>query len=131
MQSTAIMPRSWKQPLFTIGQRTQQGRIIGINYSTQKQSEGWYYTILIDESSGQVVQLPETQVRLLSKQEIEAKILAEIDLHLARLTILQQELDADLEIRTPFGTVSAPLSQTPRSSNGTSRLSQPKKKVSA
>ncbi|MBD6620028.1 hypothetical protein FNW02_30590 [Komarekiella sp. 'clone 1'] len=131
MQSTAIMPRTWKQPLFAIGQRTQQGRIIGINYSTQKQSEGWYYSVLVNETSGQVVQLPETQVRLLSKQEIEAKILAEIDLHLARLTILQQELDADLEIRTPFGTVTPPISQTPRSSNGTSRLSEPKKKVSA
>jgi hypothetical protein len=125
------MTRTWKQPLFTVGQRTQQGRIIGINYSTQKQGEGWYYTILINETSGQVVHLPETQIPLLSKQEIEAKILAEIDSHLTRLAVLQQELNADLEIRTPFGTVPPPLSQTPRSSNGTSRLSESKKKVSA
>ncbi|WP_193200413.1 hypothetical protein [Nostoc sp. MG11] len=131
MQSTATMPRTWKQPLFAIGQRTQQGRIIGINYSTQKQSEGWYYSVLINETSGQIVQLPEAQVRLLKEQEKSAQILAEIDSHLTRLKALQKELNADLEIRTPFGTVSAPLSQTPRSSNGTSRLSQPKKKVSA
>ncbi|MBE9039051.1 hypothetical protein [aff. Roholtiella sp. LEGE 12411] len=131
MQSTAIMPRTWKQPLFAIGQRTKQGKIIGINYSTQKQSEGWYYTILINENSGQLVQLAETQVHLLSKQDIEAKILAEIDLHLSRLAVLQKELDAHLEIRTPFGTVPPPLSQTPCLSNGTSRLSEPKKKVSA
>ncbi|MBD6620957.1 hypothetical protein FNW02_35830 [Komarekiella sp. 'clone 1'] len=86
---------------------------------------------MVNETSGQVVQLPEAQVRLLSKQEIEAKILAEIDSHLTRLAVLQKELNEDLEIRTPFGTVPPPLSQTPRSSNGTSRLSQPKKKVSA
>jgi hypothetical protein len=35
MQATITLTRSLSQPLFTIGQRTQQGKIIGINYSTQ------------------------------------------------------------------------------------------------
>ncbi|WP_341528478.1 hypothetical protein WKK05_03800 [Nostoc sp. UHCC 0302] len=42
--------------------------------------------------------------------------------------VLQEELNTDLEIRTPFGTIPTPISQTPRSPNGTSRLSQPRKK---
>jgi ribosomal protein L33 len=36
MQATITLICSLSQPLFTIDQRTQQGKIIGINYSTQK-----------------------------------------------------------------------------------------------
>ena len=128
MQPTIKMIRAWKQPQFTIGQRIQQGKIVGINYSTQKNSQGWYYTVLINETSDQVLTLAETQIRLLTEQEKQARILAAIDAHLAQLAILQEELNTDLEIRTPFGTIPAPISLTPRSSNGTSRLSQPRKK---
>ncbi|WP_341530071.1 hypothetical protein WKK05_12660 [Nostoc sp. UHCC 0302] len=128
MQATITLPRSLSQPLFTIGQRIQQGKIIGINYSVQKNREGWYYTVLINETSSQALSLPETQIRLLEEQEKEAQILAEIDSHLKRLAVLQEELNTNLEIRTPFGTIPAPISQTPRSPNGTSRLSEPRKK---
>ncbi|WP_341532139.1 hypothetical protein WKK05_39940 (plasmid) [Nostoc sp. UHCC 0302] len=128
MQATITLTRSLSQPLFTIGQRTQQGKIIGINYSTQKNRQGWYYTVLVNETTGQALNLLETQIHLLAEQEKEAQILAEIDLHLQRLAVLQEELNTDLEIRTPFGTIPAPISLTPRSPNGTSRLSEPRKK---
>ncbi|WP_341528479.1 hypothetical protein WKK05_03805 [Nostoc sp. UHCC 0302] len=73
MQATITLPRSLSQPLFTIGQRTQQGKIIGINYSVQKNREGWYYTVLINETSSQALSLPETQIRLLEEQEKKPK----------------------------------------------------------
>ena len=90
--------------------------------------QGWYYTVLANETSGQALSIPEMQIHLLEEQEKEAQILAEIDLHLQRLAVLQEELNTDLEIRTPFGTIPAPISLTPRSPNGTSRLSEPRKK---
>lgn len=126
MQATSKISSSFTEPLYTIGQRVQQGRIIGINHVMRR----WQYTVL-NEHSKRTVKLAESEIKLWSQQEKEARILAEIDSHLRQLTLLQKELNTDLEIRTPFGEIQPPRKPS-NSINGTSRLSEPrKKKVSA
>ncbi|MBD2255137.1 hypothetical protein [Nostoc parmelioides] len=96
MQATTKISSSFTEPLYTIGQRVQQGRIIGINYVMR----GWQYTVF-NEDSKRTVKLAESEIKLLSHQEREARILAEVDSHLRQLALLQKELNTDLEIRTP------------------------------
>ncbi|BAY41726.1 hypothetical protein NIES2111_61220 (plasmid) [Nostoc sp. NIES-2111] len=126
MQATTKISSSFIDPLYTIGDRVKQGRIIGINHVMR----GWQYTVL-NEDSKRIVKLAESEIKLLSQQEREARILAEIDSHMTQLVLLQKELNTDLEIRTPFGEIQPPRKAS-NSINGTSRLSKPrKKKVSA
>ncbi|BAY41359.1 hypothetical protein NIES2111_57550 (plasmid) [Nostoc sp. NIES-2111] len=126
MQATTKTSSSFTDPLYTIGQRVQQGRIIGINHVMR----GWQYTIF-NEDSKRTVKLAESEIKLLSQQEREARILAEIDSHMTQLVLLQKELNTDLEIRTPFGEIQPPKKPS-NFINGTSRLSEPRrKKVSA
>ncbi|BAT56582.1 hypothetical protein NOS3756_55940 (plasmid) [Nostoc sp. NIES-3756] len=126
MQATTKISSSFTDPLYTIGDRVKQGRIIGINHVMR----GWQYTVLNEESK-RTVKLAESEIKLLSQQEREARILAEIDSHMTQLVLLQKELNTDLEIRTPFGEIQPPRKAS-NSINGTSRLSKPrKKKVSA
>jgi hypothetical protein len=126
MQATTKISSSFTEPLYTIGQRVQQGRIIGINHVMR----GWQYTVF-NEDSKRTVKLAESEIKLLSQQEREARILAEVDSHLRQLALLQKELNTDLEIRTPFGEIQ-PQRKPSNSINGTSRLSEPRrKKVSA
>jgi hypothetical protein len=121
MQATKIST-SFTEPKYTIGDRVQQGRIIGIN----PVMESWQYTVL-NEVSKRIVKLAESEIKLLSEQEKKARILAEIDSHLKQLVLLQKELNTDLEIRTPFGEINPPRKSS-NSINGTSRLSEPRKK---
>ena len=127
MQATTNkVSNSFIKPQYTIGDRVQQGRIIGIN----QVMGNWQYTVL-NEVSKRTVKLAESEIKLLSEKEKEARILAEIDSHLTQLVLLQKELNTDLEIRTPFGEIHPPIKPS-NSINGTSRLSEPrKKKVSA
>ncbi|BCL40056.1 hypothetical protein [Nostoc sp. MS1] len=126
MQATTKISSSFTDPLYTIGDRVKQGRIIGINHVMRD----WQYTVLNEESK-RTVKLAESEIKLLSQQEREARILAEIDSHMIQLVLLQKELNTDLEIRTPFGEIQPPRKPS-NSINGTSRLSEPrKKKVSA
>lgn len=126
MQATTKISSSFTDPLYTIGDRVKQGRIIGINHVMRR----WQYTVLNEESK-RTVKLAESEIKLLSQQEREARILAEVDSHLRQLALLQKELNTDLEIRTPFGEIQPPRKPS-NSINGTSRLSAPrKKKVSA
>ncbi|MEJ1937078.1 hypothetical protein WDZ92_43350, partial [Nostoc sp. NIES-2111] len=104
----------------------QQGRIMGINHVMRR----WQYTVF-NEDSKRTVKLAESEIKLLSQQEREARILAEIDSHMNQLVMLQKELNTDLEIRTPFGEIQPPIKPN-NSITGTSRLSESRrKKVSA
>jgi hypothetical protein len=126
MQATTKISSSFTDPLYTIGDRVKQGRIIGINHVMR----GWQYTVF-NEDSKRTVKLAESEIKLLSQQEKEARILAEIDSHMTQLILLQKELNTDLEIHTPFGEIQPPRKPS-NSINGTSRLSAPRrKKVSA
>jgi hypothetical protein len=132
MQATITLPRGYGHPTFTIGQRTKQGIITGIDLwaldkfltCEEKNLKPWTYLVQA-RVSAEITYLEEHQIEALLPSEIEAEILAEVDLHLMKLVLLQQELKADLKINTPFGKVNPPISIGKCTSESASRRSEP------
>jgi hypothetical protein len=140
MPATITLPRGYGQPKFAISQRTKQGIIVGIDVWTLDKflardgdnTKPWTYLVQSGKQVTQLSQLEEHQIQELSAAEVEAEILAEVDLCLMKLVMLQQELGADLKINTPFGKVNPPISITKRTSGSASRISEPiREKISA
>ncbi|AUB44552.1 hypothetical protein COO91_10788 (plasmid) [Nostoc flagelliforme CCNUN1] len=138
MQPTITLPRGYGIPKFYVGQRTQQGKIIGIevlphdSFLTENCGSGYRYLVMVSRYTKEVKYLESDQITQLSPSEVEAEILEEVDWHLTQLVLLQSELKADLKIQTPFGQVNPPISTTKRTNGSGSRLSKPKKeKVAA
>ncbi|WGV29145.1 hypothetical protein [Halotia branconii] len=138
MQPTITFPHGYGRTKYNIGQRTKQGKIIGIEYYPLESllagscSYGYRYKVMTSDTNNEVKMLEENQIVPLSPQELEAEILSEVDWYLLQLVLLQQELGADLKINTPFGKVHPPISTTKRTSDSASRLSEPiKEKVAA
>lgn len=111
MQFTITIPRGWGHPKYTLGQRTEQGMIIGFEFIPDSSLianegvKGWQYALLPSNKSADIVYLPEKEVKPLSAKESKEEILNEIDEHLNQVAILQAQLETDLDIRTPFGNV--------------------------
>ncbi len=139
MQGIITLPRGYGHPSFVIGQRTKQGIITGIELWTldkflaceEKNILPWTYVVQA-RVSAEITYLEEHQIEALSPSEVEAEILAEVDLYLMKLVFLQQELKADLKINTPFGKVNPPISIKKRTSESASRRSEPiRERISA
>jgi hypothetical protein len=136
MQST-VSP-SLEQPKFVIGQRIQEGTIISIERYpfnrklVEQYNQSWRYGVLTSQTSDSASYFLEHQIHPISEQEAETKIIAEIDWCLKRLVTLQQELGADLRIRTPWGNIPQLPTVVHNADYSTSRLSEPiREKVSA
>ena len=133
MQPTITLPRGYGIPTFYVGQRTQQGKIIGIevlphdSVLAENCGHGYRYVVMASRYTKEVKYLESDQITSLSPSEVEAEILEEVDYYLTQLVLLQSELKADLKIQTPFGQVNPPISTTKRTSGSGSRLSKPKK----
>lgn len=138
MRPTITLSRGYGQPKFAIGQRTRLGKIIGIQQTISDDilnacrcGQLLEYTVLTNNREHSLIKVFESDIQSLTPEEIQAQILAEIDAHMMQLAILQEELGENLDIRTPFGIIPAPSSQTVSSSKGISRLSTPKKNLAA
>jgi hypothetical protein len=138
MQPTITLPRGYGIPKFNVGQRTQQGKIIGIevlphdSVLAENCGHGYRYIVMTSRYTEEVKYLESDQITPLSPAEVEAEILEEVDYYLTQLVLLQSELKADLKIQTPFGQVNPPISTTKRTSGSGSRLSKlNKEKVAA
>ncbi|QKQ75155.1 hypothetical protein [Nostoc sp. TCL240-02] len=138
MQPTITLPRGYGIPKFNVGQRTQQGKIIGIevlphdSVLAENCGHGYRYIVMTSRYTEEVKYLESDQITPLSPAEVEAEILEEVDYYLTQLVLLQSELKADLKIQTPFSQVNPPVSTTKRTSGSASRLSKPKQeKVAA
>ncbi|QLE53225.1 hypothetical protein FD724_35440 (plasmid) [Nostoc sp. C057] len=138
MQPTITLPRGYGIPKFNVGQRTQQGKIIGIevlphdSLLAENCGHGYRYLVMVSRMREEIKYLESDQITPLSPAEVEAEILEEVDYYLTQLVLLQSELKADLNIQTPFGQVNPPISTTKRTSGSGSRLSKPnKQKVAA
>ncbi|WP_392529943.1 hypothetical protein [Nostoc sp. C117] len=138
MQPTITLPRGYGIPKFNVGQRTQQGKVIGIevlphdSVLAENCGHGYRYIVMTSRHTEEVKYLESDQITPLSPSEVEAEILEEVDYYLTQLVLLQSELKADLKIQTPFGQINPPISTTKRTSGSGSRLSKPKKeKVAA
>lgn len=100
MQPTITIPHGWKYPRFTLGQRTEQGIIIGIKYYLSdsllayEYDEGWRYVVMPDINSIEEVNQLENEIKLLTPQELRAEIQAEIEKCLRQLELLKHELKA-------------------------------------
>lgn len=138
MQPTITLPLGYGIPKFNVGQRTQQGKIIGIevlphdSLLAENCGHGYRYLVMVSRMREEIKYLESDQITPLSPSEAEAEILEEVDYYLTQLVLLQSELKADLNIQTPFGQVNPPISTTKRTSGSGSRLSKPnKQKVAA
>ncbi|MBD2302776.1 hypothetical protein [Nostoc sp. FACHB-190] len=100
MQPTISIPKDWKYPRFTFGQRTQQGLIIGLEYKpadTQLAHEygnSWRYTVLPDKHSDEVRHYSDEQIQTLSIAEIQTQLQTEIEEYQQQIKALQQQLVA-------------------------------------
>ena len=138
MQPTITLPRGYGIPKFNVGQRTQQGKIIGIevlphdSLLAENCGHGYPYLVMVSRMREEIKYLESDQITPLSPSEVEAEILKEVDYYLTQLVLLQSELKADLNIQTPFGQINQAISKTKPTSGSGSRLSKPKKeKVAA
>ncbi|MBD2616331.1 hypothetical protein H6G94_34725 [Nostoc punctiforme FACHB-252] len=100
MQPTISIPKGWEYPRFTLGQRTQQGLIIGMEYkpvNTQlayQYGHGWRYTVLPDKKSDEIHHYCDDEIQTLSVVQIQAQLQAEIEEHQQQIKVLQQQLAA-------------------------------------
>jgi hypothetical protein len=138
MQPTITLPDGYGRPQFNVGQRTQQGRIIGFEVLPRDSvlalncGSTYRYIVMVSRNTEDVKYLEEKDVVLLSASEVEAQILSEVDWYLTQLVLLQSELKADLKIQTPFGKINPPISIGKRTSESASRRSEPvREKISA
>ncbi|BAB78223.1 hypothetical protein ACN23B_27645 (plasmid) [Anabaena sp. FACHB-709] len=98
MQPTISIPQGWDYPRFTLGQRTKQGLIIGIQYYpvntllAHEYGAGWRYFILTDKNSEEVRSYFDDQIQQLSVAELQAQIQAEVEEHQQQIKGLQQQL---------------------------------------
>ncbi|MEH2231081.1 MAG: hypothetical protein V7K71_15915 [Nostoc sp.] len=98
MQPTITIPHGWKYPRFTLGQRTEQGIIIGIKYYPSESllaheyESGWRYLVMPDINSIDEGNHLENEIKLLTPQELRAEIQAEIEKCLRQLELLKYEL---------------------------------------
>jgi hypothetical protein len=99
MELAISIPQGWQYPQFTFGQRTQQGPIIGMKYYpagtflASEYGEGWRYILMPDKRYEDEEHRVEDEVKLLTPQELQTQIQAEIDHHSRQLELLKFELE--------------------------------------
>ncbi|MCG6135698.1 MAG: hypothetical protein MET45_13705 [Nostoc sp. LLA-1] len=97
MQPTITIPQNWEYPRFTLGQRTKQGLIIGIEYNpastllAHEYGNSWRYTVMPDKNSGEIRHYSDDQIQRLSFAEIQQQLQAEIEEYQELIKVLQQE----------------------------------------
>ncbi|AUB44525.1 hypothetical protein COO91_10754 (plasmid) [Nostoc flagelliforme CCNUN1] len=100
MQPTISIPKHWDYPRFALEQRTQQGMILGLYYYpngtelAEQFGDGWRYALMPNKNSDELFHFQESQIQLLSPQELFSQIRAEIDFYQQQIAILQQQLAA-------------------------------------
>jgi hypothetical protein len=93
------IPNSWTPPRYHFGQRVKQGEITGLEYhppGTRRAYElgqGWSYTVLADEYSGEAEIYKERQIELLIPSESQKEVQILIDLYKSRLSALTEQLE--------------------------------------
>ncbi|MHC5755745.1 MAG: hypothetical protein ACYTXF_34925, partial [Nostoc sp.] len=100
MQLTISIPHGWKYPCFTLGQRAEQGIIIGMKYYLSdsllayEYDEGWRYLVMPDMNSIEEGNHLENEIKLLKPQELKTLLEAEIKKRLYQIEVLKYELKA-------------------------------------
>ncbi|NDJ25920.1 hypothetical protein GS682_30910 [Nostoc sp. B(2019)] len=98
MQPTISIPHGWDYPRFTFGQLTTKGVVIGLVYYSKDSflseefGDGWRYTVSSNKHSEEVYHYLEDELTLLSPEELQAQIKAEIDCHQNQIKTLVKQL---------------------------------------
>jgi hypothetical protein len=100
MEATISIPKGWKYPHFTLGQRTEQGLIIGFKYYhndsflAHEYGEGWHYIITLNSDSKNEETILENELQQLTPLELKTLLEAEIKKRLYQIELLTYELKA-------------------------------------
>ncbi|WP_341530281.1 hypothetical protein [Nostoc sp. UHCC 0302] len=100
MEPTISIPKGWKYPHFTLGQRTDEGLIIGIKYYPQgsllahQYGDDWRYVVMPGNNSKNEQSHTENELQLLTPQELKTLLEAEIKKRLYQIELLTYELKA-------------------------------------
>ncbi len=101
METSKIItiPNHWTSPKYSLGQRTKQGIIVGVQYYlfenllAPERDGSWRYAVLVSSEDEQVDYIPECQIRLLSSPELRLEMESEIDFCQRKIRNLQQQLE--------------------------------------
>jgi hypothetical protein len=102
METSKIItiPNHWKSPKHSLGQRTKQGIIVGIEYHppgssiAAQEDTSWRYALLVDEKDENLKYLLDHQIEPLTAEELRAEILAQIETQEQIIAVLSQQLIA-------------------------------------
>ncbi|MHC5771888.1 MAG: hypothetical protein ACYTXI_41485, partial [Nostoc sp.] len=89
METSKIVtiPNHWTSPKYSLGQRTKQGIIVGVQYYPPNNlltglcNESWRYAVLDKNDFSEVSHLEEEKIHLLTPSELRAELQAEIEVH--------------------------------------------------
>ncbi|MEH2070051.1 MAG: hypothetical protein V7K47_18130 [Nostoc sp.] len=93
------IPSDWTLPGYSLGQRTKQGLIIGIQYYpsgtflAQEEGQEWRYSLLLTSNIQDLDYKKESEIEPLSTQELRSSILADIELYQSKIAALTEQLN--------------------------------------
>ncbi len=96
--STINIPNHWTLPKYSLGQRTKQGIIVGIEYHPPNSllanqcGELWRYSLLVNENDESLEHWQEYQIQPLSLEELRGQLLREIEVQQKKVAVLTQQL---------------------------------------
>jgi hypothetical protein len=94
------IPNYWTSPKYSLGQRTKQGVIVGIQYYppnnllAESRDGSWQYTVQVstNRKDKEVEDLQEHEVQTFPTQELHRLLTAEIEAYQRKIAVLMQEL---------------------------------------
>ncbi|MCC5640266.1 hypothetical protein LC593_31425 [Nostoc sp. CHAB 5844] len=95
--NSITIPSYWTQPKYSLGPRTQQGIIVGLQYypnsETYDWSNGsWRYAVADCHDCLEVVHLDEEKIQLLSPQQLQIQIQEEIQIYQSKIDALNEQM---------------------------------------
>ncbi len=102
MEASKIItiPNHWTSPKYSLGQRTKQGMIVGVQYClfenlvVPERDGSWRYAVLVSTEDEQVEYISESGVQLLPEKELRLDMEGEIDFCQRKIQNLTQQLEA-------------------------------------
>ncbi len=92
------LPSTWNLPKYRFGQLTREGYIVGMEYrppgfQISVDAEGeWFYWVTKSLESDDLSSCDESNIELLSSEEMQSLVADEIEFHKHRIAALVQQL---------------------------------------
>ncbi|AVH64107.1 hypothetical protein NPM_2425 [Nostoc sp. 'Peltigera membranacea cyanobiont' N6] len=93
------IPNHWTSPKYSLGQRTKQGIIVGVQYYPPNNlltglcTESWRYAVVNNNDFSEVSHLEEQKISPLTSSELRAELQTEIEAYQIEIVILKQQLE--------------------------------------